>query len=68
MGKLKKYTAFVLIGAVLVGCSAEETSEPKKPVEKVANVEAEFQSIEDKAQTEMKENFMENKEEAVKVV
>jgi PBP1b-binding outer membrane lipoprotein LpoB len=66
--KFKKYAASMLIGAVLVGCSAEETSEPKKTVEKVANVEVKSQSIQDKAQTEMKENFMDNKEEAVKVV
>lgn len=69
MGKLKNYAAFVLIGTVLVGCSAEETSEPKKTVEKEANVEVKsFKSIEEEAQTEMKENFMENKEEAVRVV
>ncbi|TMU87123.1 hypothetical protein FGG79_03005 [Bacillus sp. BHET2] len=68
MVKIKKYAASMLIGAVLVGCSAEETSEPKKTVEKAATVEEEFQSIEDKAHNEMKENFMDNKEEAVNVV
>jgi hypothetical protein len=69
LGKFKKYAAFVLIGSVLVGCSAEETSEPKQTVEKAANVEVKsFKSIEDEAQNEMKENFMDNKEQAVEVV
>jgi hypothetical protein len=69
LAKFKKYAACILIGGVLVGCSAEETSEPKKKVEKEANVDVQSKAAQvEKAETEKKENVMDNKEEAAKVV
>jgi hypothetical protein len=64
----KFINASVLFGAVVAGCSAEETTEPNKTEESSASVEVKSKSIDTKPETEDNEVVMNNREEAVKVI